>query len=141
MNRLNGHRARFTAVICDANHPRKTERPQKRAVLIRKSKIFIKAKLTVSKSCLLGPTSFMIYCILSDAHLQNLSFLRRLSTEFIFSNFSYIATYPRRLGNQNQKLSIFQKLLTVAMATKCLTIQSNTACTVKHFIWLSNSAL
>ena len=64
-------------------------------------KIFIEAKLTVSKSCLLGPTCFMICCILGDAHLENLSFLRRLSTEFIFFNFSYIVTYPRKLRNQN----------------------------------------
>ena len=91
----------FGGVICDANHPRKTERPQKRAILIRKSKIFIKAKLTVSKSCLLGPAYFMIYCILEDAHLQNLSFLRGLSTEFIFFNFSDTATYSRKLENQN----------------------------------------
>ena len=71
------HRARFLAVICDANHLRKAERPPKRAVLIKKLKIFIKAKLTVSKSCLLGPAYFMICCILGDAHLQSLSFLRR----------------------------------------------------------------
>ena len=44
---------------------------------------------------------FMIFCILGDAHLQNLSFLWELSTEFIFFNFSDIATYPRKLRNQN----------------------------------------
>ena len=81
--------------------PKKSRKAQKRAVLIKKSKIFIKAKLSVSKSCLLGPACFMICYILGDAHLQNLSFLRGLSTEFIFFNFSDIATYPRKLGNQN----------------------------------------
>ena len=69
--------------------------------IVEKSKIFIKAKLTVSKSCLLRPACFKIYCILGDAHSQNLSFLRGLSTEFIFLNFSEIATYPGKLGNQN----------------------------------------
>ena len=65
----------------------------------------------VSKRCLLEPTCFMISCILGVAHLQNHSFLRGLSTEYIFQNFSDITTYPRKLGNQNQKLPIFQKLL------------------------------
>ena len=41
----------------------------KTAILTKKSKIFIKAKLTVSKSCLLGLLSFMIFCILRDAHI------------------------------------------------------------------------
>ena len=81
--------------------PKKSRKVQKRAVLIKKSKIFIKAKLTVSKSCLLGPAYFKICWILGDAHSQNLSFLRRPSTKFIFFNFSDIATYPRKLGNQN----------------------------------------
>ena len=53
-------------------------------VLTKKSKLFIKAKLTVSKSCLLGPACFMICCILGVSRLQNLSFLRRLSTKSIF---------------------------------------------------------
>ena len=39
------------------------------AILTNESKIFIKAKLTVSKSCLLGLLSFMIFCILRDAHI------------------------------------------------------------------------
>ena len=81
--------------------PKKSRKVQKRAVLIKKSKIFMKAKLTVSKSCLLGPACFMICCILGVAHTQNLCFLRGLLTEFIFFNFSDIATYPRKLGNQN----------------------------------------
>ena len=41
----------------------------KTAILANESKIFIKAKLTVSKSCLLGLLSFMIFCILRDAHI------------------------------------------------------------------------
>ena len=67
----------------------------------KKSINFIKAKLTVSKSCLLGYACFMICYILGDAHLKNHSFLRGPSTEFIFFNFSDIATYPRKLWNQN----------------------------------------
>ena len=54
---------------------------------------------------------FMICGILGDDHLQNVGFLRGLQTDLIFFNFSNIATYPRNLGNQNQKLAIFQKLL------------------------------
>ena len=60
----------------DTNHQGKSRKAPKRAILTKKSKIFIKAKLTVSKSCLLEPTCFMISCILGVAHLQNLSFLR-----------------------------------------------------------------
>ena len=41
----------------------------------------------VSKSCLLGPACFMICCILGDAHLQNLSFLRALCKK---------TTYPQK---------------------------------------------
>ena len=36
-----------------------------------------------------------------DTHLQKLSFLRGLSAEFIFFNFSDIVTYPGKLLNQN----------------------------------------
>ena len=95
----------------DTNLPKKRRNAQKMVILTKESKKFIKAKLTFSKSCLLGSTCFMICCILGDAHLQNLSFLRGPSTEFIFFNFSDIATYPRKLGNQNQKLPIFLTLL------------------------------
>ena len=85
----------------DMNLPKKRRNALKMVILTKKSKLFIKTKLTVSKSCLLGPVYFMIYCILEDAHLQNLSFLRGLSTEFIFFNFSDTATYSRKLENQN----------------------------------------
>ena len=54
-----------------------------------------------------GPAFFMICCILGDAHLQNLSFLRGLLTEFIFFNFSDTATYPRKLGNQKSEIAYF----------------------------------
>ena len=64
--------------------PRKRRITLKMAILTKKSNIFIKAKLTVSKSCLLEPACFMICCILGDAHLQNLIFLRGLSTELVF---------------------------------------------------------
>ena len=43
-----------------------------------------------------------------------------LSTEFIFFNFSDIATYPRKLGNQNYKLLIFQRLLSENSQSKLL---------------------
>ena len=56
--------------------PRKRRITLKMAFLTKKSKIFIKVKLTVSKSCLLGSACIMIGCILGDAHLQSLSFLR-----------------------------------------------------------------
>ena len=59
----------------------------KRAVFTKESKIFIKAKLMVSKNCPLKSTCFLICCILEDAHLQNLSFLSGLSTEFISFQF------------------------------------------------------
>ena len=39
------------------------------AFFTKESKIFIKAKLTVSKSCLLGLLGFMIFCILRDDHI------------------------------------------------------------------------
>ena len=88
-------------VMLDTNLLKKRRNALKMAILTKKSKIFIKAKLTVLKSCLLGPTCFMIFCILGDAHLQKLNFLRGLSTELIFFNFSDIVTYPRKLWNQN----------------------------------------
>ena len=56
----------------DTNLPKKRRNALKMVILTKKSKIFIKAKLTVSKSCLLEPTCFMISCILGVAHLQNL---------------------------------------------------------------------
>ena len=42
----------------------------------------------------------MICRILGDPHLQNLNFLRGLSTEFIFFNFFDITMYPKQLGDQ-----------------------------------------
>ena len=44
--------------------PKKRRDVLKTAILTKKSKIFIKAKLTVSKSCLLGHLGFMIFCVL-----------------------------------------------------------------------------
>ena len=58
------------AVICDANHPRKSRKALKMAILTIKLKIFMKAKLMVSKSCLQGPARSMICCNLGDAYLQ-----------------------------------------------------------------------
>ena len=40
----------ISAVTRGANHPRKSRKAPKMAILTKKSKIFIKAKLTVSKS-------------------------------------------------------------------------------------------
>ena len=70
----------------------------KNGILTKKSKIFIKAKFTVSKSCLLGPTCFINFCILGDAHLQKLSFLRGPSIEFFFSTFPTLPHIPESLG-------------------------------------------
>ena len=81
------HRARFSAVICDVNHPRKSRKAQKMAIFTKKSKIFIKAKLTASKSCLLGPTCSMIFSIFRGAHLQKVKYLK--SPSYDFWNFSY----------------------------------------------------
>ena len=50
--------------------PKKRRDALKTAILTNKSKIFIKAKLTVSKSCLLGLLGFMIFCILRDVHIE-----------------------------------------------------------------------
>ena len=49
-----------------ANLPKKERDALKTAILTKKSKIFIKAKLTVSKSFLMGLLGFMIFCILRD---------------------------------------------------------------------------
>ena len=49
------------------------------AILTKKSKIFIKAKLTVSKSYLLGLIYLMIWCILRDAILQKVVYFKNES--------------------------------------------------------------
>ena len=46
----------------------------KMAILNRKSKIFIKAKVISMKSCLLGQVSFMIQCILNNFIFSNAIF-------------------------------------------------------------------
>ena len=72
-----GHNQTLDRVkMCDTNLPQKTRNALKMIILTKILKIFIKAKLTVSKSCSLGPACFMISCILGVAHLQNFSFLR-----------------------------------------------------------------
>ena len=43
----------------------------KMAILTRKSKIFIKAKVIFMKSCLLGHVGFMIWCILNNFIFSN----------------------------------------------------------------------
>ena len=67
--------------------PKKRRNTLKMAILTKKSKIFIKAKLTVSKSCLLGPVCFMIFCIFRGGHLQKVKYLK--SPSYDFWNFSY----------------------------------------------------
>ena len=49
--------------------PEKKRNVPKMAILTKKSKIFIKAKLTVSKSYLLGLVYLMIFCILRGGAL------------------------------------------------------------------------
>ena len=46
----------------DMNLPKKRRNALKMVILTKKSKIFIKAKLTVSKSCLLGPACLGVLC-------------------------------------------------------------------------------
>ena len=53
----------------DTNLPKKRRNALKMVILTKKSKIFIKAKLTVSKSYLPGLVYLMISCIIRDAHL------------------------------------------------------------------------
>ena len=53
----------------DTNLPKKRRNALKMVILTKKSKIFIKAKLTVSKSYLLGLVYLMISCIIRDDHL------------------------------------------------------------------------
>ena len=75
---VNGRNARWKS-------PKKRRNVLKMAVLTKKSKIFIKAKLTASKSCLLGLVYFMICCILRDAILLSLDLLKFQSLEFQIS--------------------------------------------------------
>ena len=63
------NRTRDPEELRDANLPKKSRNTLKMVFFTRESKIFIKAKLMVSKSCLLGVLSFMIFCILRDAHI------------------------------------------------------------------------
>ena len=51
--------------------PQKKRNALKTAILTKKSKIFIKATLKVSKSYLLELLGFMIFCILRDAHINH----------------------------------------------------------------------
>ena len=82
MQKMIEHAGPSTAVICDMNQPRRSRKAQKMAFLTKKSKFFIKAKLTVSKSCLLGPACSIIFCILRGAHLQKVKYLKSPSYDF-----------------------------------------------------------
>ena len=78
----------YSAITLDRNLLEKRRNVLKMAVLTKKSKIFIKAKLTASKSCLLGLVYSMICCILRDAILLSLDLLKFQSLEFqIFQHF------------------------------------------------------
>ena len=59
--------------------PKKRRNSLKMAVLTKKTKIFIKARLTVSKSYLLGLVCFMIFCILRGDLIQITKYLCNLS--------------------------------------------------------------
>ena len=72
----------YMAVMLDGNLLNKRRNVLKRLFRLKKSKIFIKAKLTASKSCPLGLVYFMICCILRDAILLSLDFLKFRSLEF-----------------------------------------------------------
>ena len=66
----------------DENLSEKRRNVLKMAILTKKWKIFIKAKLTASKSCLLGLVYSMICCILRDSILLSLDLLKFQSLEF-----------------------------------------------------------
>ena len=59
--------------------PKKWRNAQKMVILTKESKNFIKAKLTVSKSYLLGLVCFMIFCILRGDLIQITKYLCNLS--------------------------------------------------------------
>ena len=67
---LPGSRLVLGSNACHKSLDRKRNAP-KMAILTRKSKIFIKAKVIFMKSCLLGQVSFMIRCILNNFIFSN----------------------------------------------------------------------
>ena len=66
----------------DTNLPNKRRNALKMVILTKKSKIFIKAKLTDSKSCLVRFVYLMICCISRDTILLSLDLLKFQSLEF-----------------------------------------------------------
>ena len=72
--------------------PKKRRDALKTAILTKKSKIFIKAKLTVSKSCLLGLLRFMILFVLVDAILQKGGYFKNWSGNFLFYFKNHLVT-------------------------------------------------
>ena len=68
----------------------------KMAILTRKSKIFIKAKVIFMKSCLLGHVGFMIRCILNNFIFSNAickkgkTFRKKCMTSALFKMFNSI---------------------------------------------------
>ena len=63
----------------DTNLPKKRRNAQKMVILTKESKNFIKAKLTVSKSCLLGLLGFMIFRILRGDLIEITKYICTLS--------------------------------------------------------------
>ena len=81
------------------------------AILTKKSKILIKAKLTVSKSYLLGLVYFMISCILRDALIQIIFFRKRGRCQILIFPFFHtllvIVSCPPCVFGEAQFLSQF----------------------------------
>ena len=70
---------------CMTQIPQKRRDALKTDILTKESKIFIKAKMTASKSCLLGHVYILICCILKDAILLSLDLRKFQSLEFRIS--------------------------------------------------------
>ena len=66
--------------------PRKRRDALKTAILTKKSKIFIKAKLTVSKSCLLELLGFMIFL-----HLKGWPFINHKISFYKIGKFCFLS--------------------------------------------------
>ena len=103
--------------------PKKRRDALKTAILTKKSKIFIKAKSTVSKSCLLEHLGFMIFCILtlisvgSFVHLQRghvskwyIAFICPIIPHFSFIlGQNYLKRMMTYLSTSKWQFLVFQK--------------------------------
>ena len=119
--------------------PKKRRDALKTAILTKKSKIFIKAKLTVSKSCLLGLLCFMILFVLVDAILQKGGYFKNWSGNFLFYFKNHLFTLWLFIFQQSFVSSI---LFTVSLV---FPHNSNPSCHIKvcylqpHFLCCSLS--